>query len=254
MRRPQNVFVMRDIACAGYVAGGNCLFFGRGAKGDLFGAGAAYSTAIGSKQVGTYDAGSVRKSMQDRLAFVNSVGAKYASMLAFPMFEAQMDSATSSLDTVMSVTSRLLPWEVNGTGSQGMHSSFPGGHGVWQLYKDALQLHTVHVSRTASPPFLAYSSSQATYDPSCAFSLARVCAVVLAKFGEDLRAAESALQPPNRRARRPHTHTHTHTRKDAPTPSVLRVLPFFVARRPGFHFPRLHKQRALLLGPAQKVW
>ena len=25
-----------------------------------------------------------------------------------------------------------------------MHNSFPGGHGVWQMYKDALQLHTVH--------------------------------------------------------------------------------------------------------------
>ena len=153
---------MRDIACAGYVAGGNCLFFGRGAKGNPFGT-TNHKAAIGNKQVGFYDASAVRKGMQDRLAFVNSVGAKYDSMLAFPMFEAQMDSATSSLDTVMSVTSRLLPWEVNGTGSQGMHSSFPGGHGVWQLYKDALQLHTVH-------------------------------------FGEDLRAAESALQPPNRRA------------------------------------------------------
>ena len=166
---------MRDIACAGYVAGGNCLFFGRGAKGNPFGGADTYKTKIGGKQVGTYTAGDVRKAIQDRLAFVNSVGAKYASMLAFPMFEAQMDSATSSLDTVMSVTSRLLPWEVNGTGSQGQHSSFPGGHGVWQMYKNALQLHTVHVSRTASPPFLAYSSSQATYGPSCAFSLARVC-------------------------------------------------------------------------------
>ena len=105
----------------------------------------------------------MRGEIQDRLAFVNSVGAKYASMLAFPMFEAQMDSAVSSLDTVMSVTSRLLPWEVNGTGSQGQHNSFPGGHAVWKLYKEVLQLHTVH-------------------------------------FGEDLRAAESALQPPNRRA------------------------------------------------------
>ena len=153
---------MRDIACAGYVAGGNCLFFGRGDKTNLFGA-ATYTTAIGNKQVGTYSPTAVRGEIQDRLAFVNSVGAKYASMLAFPMFEAQMDSAVSSLDTVMSVTSRLLPWEVNGTGSQGQHNSFPGGHAVWKLYKEVLQLHTVH-------------------------------------FGEDLRAAESALQPPNRRA------------------------------------------------------
>ena len=157
--KPQNVFVMRDIACAGYVAGGNCLFFGRGAKvnpavPDAYGVG---------KQVGSYASADVRSQMQDRLAFTQSVGAKYASMLAFPMFQDQMDSTMSSLDTVMSVTSRLLPWEINGTGSAGNHDSFPGGQQVFLKYKDALQLHTVH-------------------------------------FGEDLRAAESALQPPNRRA------------------------------------------------------
>ena len=131
---------MRDIACAGYVAGGNCLFFGRGDKVDPV-VPDAYGTG---KQVGSYTSSVVRAQMQDRLAFTNSVGAKYASMLAFPMFQDQMDSTMSSLDTVMSVTSRLLPWEVNGTGSAGNHDSFPGGQQVFAKYKDALQLHTVH--------------------------------------------------------------------------------------------------------------
>lgn len=93
---------MRDIACAGYVAGGNCLFFGRGDKVDPV-VPDAYGTG---KQVGSYTSSVVRAQMQDRLAFTNSVGAKYASMLAFPMFQDQMDSTMSSLDTVMSVTSR----------------------------------------------------------------------------------------------------------------------------------------------------
>jgi len=30
--KPQNVMVLRDIMCNGYVAGGNCLFFGTGGK------------------------------------------------------------------------------------------------------------------------------------------------------------------------------------------------------------------------------
>ena len=131
-------------------AGGNTSFFGRGAQ--------QAEADLGGKMVGTYQPENVRNAIQERLAFTNQVGAKYASMLAFPMFENQMDSAAGGLDTVMSVTSRLLPWDVTGTGSQGMHNSFPGGENVFQAYKAALALDTIH-------------------------------------FGEDLRAAESAPPP-----------------------------------------------------------
>jgi hypothetical protein len=89
--KPQNVLVMRDVACAGYVAGCNTLFFAENSDGDF-----SMPTA------GT--------NMMERLAFSNDVGAKYASMLAFPCTAKQMQSG--HLDTVMSVTTRLLPWEV----------------------------------------------------------------------------------------------------------------------------------------------
>ena len=170
---------------------------GRGDKTNLFGA-ATYTTAIGNKQVGTYSRTAVRGEIQDRLAFVNSVGAKYASMLAFPMFEAQMDSAVSSLDTVMSVTSRLLPWEVNGTGSQGPAQLLPGR---------PRRLEAVQGGAPAAHRALWRGPSR------------RECA--------------ATSQPPRL------TATHTH-RKDVPTPSVLRVLPFFVARRPGLHLAGLN--------------
>lgn len=140
MRRPQNVLVMRDVACAGYVAGGNTAFFGKNGTRVRFG-----------KQVGIYTPDAVREAIQDRLAFTNQVGAKYASMLAFPMFEDQMNDAAGGLDTVMSVTSRLLPWNVTGTNSQGMHDSFPGGEECFQAYKAALALDTIHVRQPFAP-------------------------------------------------------------------------------------------------------
>ena len=120
--KPQNVLIMRDIACAGYVAGGNASFFTK--NGD------------------EYELGIGRENMQARLSFADDVGSKYGSMLAFPCSEQQF-SANQGLDTVMSVTSRLLPWEVTGVNARN-HSSFPGGEAVFQAYNAALGLDAVH--------------------------------------------------------------------------------------------------------------
>ena len=89
----ENVLVMRDVACAGYVAGCNTLFFAQDSMGG-----------------DSYSMDNARTHMMERLSFSNDVGAKYASMLAFPCTAQQMSSG--HLDTVMSVTTRLLPWEV----------------------------------------------------------------------------------------------------------------------------------------------
>ena len=120
--KPQNVLVMRDVACAGYVAGCNTLFFAQESSGN-------FSMA---------EAG---KNMMERLSFSNDVGAKYASMLAFPCTAQQMSSG--HLDTVMSVTTRLLPWEVT-SATGGDHHSFPGGEQVFAQYQQALGLRSVH--------------------------------------------------------------------------------------------------------------
>lgn len=127
--KPQNVYVMRDVAAAGYVAGGNCMFF---------------SKSSDSKGAAKYDIGTCRENMQTRLAFSNDIGAKYGSMLAFPMFESQIDDPTTCLDTTMSVTSRLLPWEVAGTTSNGNHTSFPGGEAAFLAYNASLGLRSIH--------------------------------------------------------------------------------------------------------------
>jgi len=60
-------------------------------------------------------------------------------MLSFPAHEGQFTSG--QLDTVMSVTTRILPWEVTGTST---HDSFPGGDAMYKVYANKLNLAQVH--------------------------------------------------------------------------------------------------------------
>ena len=115
--------VMRDIACAGYVAGGNVRWFAKDAEGA------------------GYSAETARDNLVSRLSFDDDVSDRYASMLAFPAFEGQFQGG--HLDTVMSITGRLLPWEVTGA-SNLTHKSFPGGEQMFQQYNKLLNLHQVH--------------------------------------------------------------------------------------------------------------
>jgi hypothetical protein len=111
---------MRDVACAGYVAGCNTRWFAKG-------------------EDDSYSAGNAQDAIQARLSFANDDTDRYASMLAFPCWEGQFNSG--QLDTVMSVTTRLLPWEVN---QAGLHASFPGGDDMYRVYNAELQLSQVH--------------------------------------------------------------------------------------------------------------
>ena len=120
--KPQNVLVMRDVACAGYVAGCNTQFFAK-------------------KTDGTFSMQEAQKTMMERLSFADDLGAKYSSMLSFPCWGKQFESG--HLDTVMSVTSRLLPWEVT-TATGGTHDSFPGGQAAYTAYATLLNLRSVH--------------------------------------------------------------------------------------------------------------
>lgn len=78
---------MRDIACAGYVAGCNTQFFTRNADAD------DYTLATG------------QSNMMRRLSFADDVGGSYQSMLAFPALGAQFESG--HLDTVTGATRRI---------------------------------------------------------------------------------------------------------------------------------------------------
>ena len=76
----ENVLIMRDVACAGYVAGCNTRWFAKDEKGG-------------------FTSGQAAQAIQDRLSFADDNTDRYASMLAFPCYEGQFESG--QLDTVM---------------------------------------------------------------------------------------------------------------------------------------------------------
>ena len=110
-----------------------------------------------------YSLETARQNIQDRLSFADDVGAKYGSMLAFPATEQQLE-ANQGFDTVMSVTSRLLPWELTGPSARD-HSSFPGGQKVYEQYEKELGLSGIHygedMKAAGSKDFISQGSDNA---------------------------------------------------------------------------------------------
>jgi len=121
--KPENVFVARDISCASYVAGGNTEFF-------------AQNTESGICSVENF-----KLRLEERLAPDNAQHERAASIMAFPMSDAQKRG--SSVDTCITVTTRLLPWETTPAGD-GNHKAFPGGSAYFDAVHQKLQLHHVH--------------------------------------------------------------------------------------------------------------
>ena len=113
---------MRDIACGGYVAGGNCEFFA-----DL-------------KKTGADVLSTAARNMQDRLNFASDPDKKYSSMLAFPLLPSQWNEG--KIDNTLSITSRLLPWDTNN--DKPRDTSFPGGSAFYDIYNAELGLSTIH--------------------------------------------------------------------------------------------------------------
>jgi len=121
--KPQNVCVMRDVMCSGYVAGGNTRFFGQG------------KASFG----GPVDAHHVQQGIDARLSFQNDAEGEYESMLAFGC--GYNDGAKR--DQVISITDRLLPWEINKT-MGATKEYFPGGQKNYDQYRQAFNLNTIH--------------------------------------------------------------------------------------------------------------
>ena len=115
---------MRDVMCSGYVAGCNTRFFGADKNG--FFSGPADPTKITS-------------AMEARLSFQDDANAEYDSMLAF--CAPYGDGAKR--DQVISISDRLLPWEVNRKEDE-RKEYFPGGRNNFMAAKSALGLETIH--------------------------------------------------------------------------------------------------------------
>jgi len=105
--------------CNGYVAGCNTKFFGMDKKTD-------HPTTA-----------QIRKAMEDRLAFEDPEEANWGSMLAFAVEYGDGETR----DQVISISSRVLPWEL---GRNGGKEYFPGGEKGWKTYENAYGLDSIH--------------------------------------------------------------------------------------------------------------
>ena len=86
---------------------------------------------------GPFDPAKVEEAITKRLAFQDDATGEYESMLAF----AAPFGDGSKRDQVISITDRLLPWEVNKTG---LKEYFPGEQAGYDFYRRAYGLHSVH--------------------------------------------------------------------------------------------------------------
>ena len=141
---------MRDIMCTGYVAGGNTRFFG--AKGK------ALEKAI--------EPNAVQEAMSARLSFDDDASGEYDSMLAFAC--PYGEDAASSRDQVISISERLLPWEVS-KNQDPQKSYFPGGSENFKTYMNKFQLNQIHfgedVRASESMAFMSQGKTLARVAP-----------------------------------------------------------------------------------------
>ena len=137
---------MRDIMCSGYVAGGNTTFFG--SKPSNTQRGPTWAEKV--------------TAMEHRLSFADDASGEYDSMLAFAC--PWQDGARR--DQVISLSSRLLPWEVARSSTAdplGVQKDyFPGKATGWQFYNAKLNLGQVHfgedIRAAESQEFIAQGS------------------------------------------------------------------------------------------------
>lgn len=133
--KPQNVCVMRDIMCSGYVAGGNTRFFGANNTG------AFPVEGTEADKNGAANPSEVASAMEARLSFQDDASGEYGSMLAF--CAPYGDGAKR--DQVISISSRLLPWEVNRSRDSGERKEyFPGGQSGFNAANGFFNLDSIH--------------------------------------------------------------------------------------------------------------
>ena len=130
--KPQNVYVMRDVMCSGYVAGGNCRWFaGKGGGNNVLEAG-ENPVVVAQRVI---------EGINKRLSFDDDAVGEYGSMLAFGA--PASDAASESRDQVISITDRLLPWEVARSATPAK-TYFPGGADAYGVYKGKYALDQIH--------------------------------------------------------------------------------------------------------------
>ena len=145
--KPQNVMVMRDIMCNGYVAGANCDFFGMERDGN----GKPTLDANGNHK---YSTTRIQQDINSRLTMAEGEDYNYPSMLAL----AEEYNSPATRDQVISVSNRVLPWDST-AGTNFEH--FPGGKTGWSG-AGQVGLDTIHYGEdlraTTNQDFIAAST------------------------------------------------------------------------------------------------
>ena len=145
--KPQNVMVMRDIMCNGYVAGANCDFFGMERDGN----GKPTLDANGNHK---YSTTRIQQDINSRLTMAEGEDYNYPSMLAL----AEEYNSPATRDQVISVSNRVLPWDST-AGTNFDH--FPGGKNAWSG-AGQVGLDTIHYGEdlraTTNQDFIAAST------------------------------------------------------------------------------------------------
>ena len=121
---------MRNLMCSGYVAGGNCRFFGMGTDNRY--------TEEGHDNISR----AIRESVQERLSMHDEVQGEYCSMFAF--LAPYSDVTSGFRDQVISVSERLLPWEVTTHTVGTTKEYFPGSQKGFDMYKATYGLDSLH--------------------------------------------------------------------------------------------------------------
>tara|TARA_B110000902_G_scaffold41353_1_gene44711 strand:- start:659 stop:2062 length:1404 start_codon:yes stop_codon:yes gene_type:complete len=152
--KPQNVYVMRDIMCSGYVAGGNCTFFGLPYGRSTFERGVPATSA------------DIQRTLNERLSFADDATGEYASMLAF--LSGYKSEIASQRDQVISISDRLLPWEVS-KNADPEKKYFPGGAAGFRAYSQAWNLGQVHFGEDVRATENMAFMSQGAVNNSLAF-------------------------------------------------------------------------------------
>ena len=130
--KPQNVMVMRDIQCDGYVTGGDVTWFGDFSK----------------EPTQTVTKEDVKTDLRDRLEFAHEYDNQYGSMFAFAA--PYTDNPQFLQDQAFSLADQMLPWEVGDRQSSSMNGgvaepqrNFPGGSNFYNAYKKAFGFYAI---------------------------------------------------------------------------------------------------------------
>lgn len=112
--KPQNVLVLRDVQCTGYVAGCDTTFFGSGNTDEN-------------------PLMSVQNDLEDRVNFNDEDRNQYKSMfaLAAPHPDINTDWVP---DVAFSMSDMVVPWDATRVRDQNAWCSFPGGNYMRDMY------------------------------------------------------------------------------------------------------------------------